>query len=91
VVVKLSVEISDIKFIPKGQVPKKEKRTRWDEIFKAIPKGQAAVFTESQVSPSSARQALQRRRRKGLYQHLSVIIEGKKRQRTIYIVNNEEN
>jgi len=89
-VVKVSVKITDIKFIPKEQVPKKERRTRWDEIFKAIPKGKAAVFTESQVSPSSARQALQRQKRKGFYKHLNVIIEGKKGQRTIYIVNNEE-
>lgn len=90
-VVRLNEEIDGIKFIPKEQVPRKEKRTKWGNIFQAIPKGQAAVFTEYQISPSSARQALKRRQRRGLFPHLNIIIEGRKGERTVYIVNNEEN
>lgn len=87
----MGVRIDDIKLIPKEEVPKKRsRRTRWDVIFRAIPNGQAAVLTESNISLSAVRQALKRRKRKGLYQHLSIITEGKKGQQTIYIVNNKE-
>lgn len=86
----MSVSVDDIKLIPKEEVPSKSKRTNWDQIFEAIPKGKAAVLSEEKIKPSAVRQALQRRHRRGSFTHLSVIITGNRGQRTIYVVNSEE-
>ena len=86
----MSVEIDDIKFIPKDEVPERRRRTDWDTIFTSIPKGQAAVFSEKQIMPSAVRQALQRRQKRGLFRNIDVVISGKKGTRTVYVVNSDE-
>ena len=75
-----------MELIPIEEVPYK-KETKWDELFKAIPKGQALVLREPDVNADGAAGALQRRKKRGQYKNLSVIVRGPKGKRVVYITN----
>ena len=82
----MSFDIDKLERIPEDEVPYK-KRTKWDEIFESIPKGEAVVFPEQIAHPTSVRQALNRRQKQGKYTELQIISRGRKGQRKTYLIN----
>jgi hypothetical protein len=78
-----------LKFIPADKVPYR-KQTKWDTIFASIPKGQALVIDNSEVSTETVRTALARRQKKGQFKNLKLIsrtIDGKYKS---YIINTDK-
>jgi hypothetical protein len=74
------------KFIPISQVPIR-KTTKWDDIFKKIPPGQALVFTEKEVSVESVAATLRRRHKEGKFKNYRAVIKGAEPDRVVYVMN----
>lgn len=81
----MSIDIDKLERIPVSEVPYK-KQTKWDEVFKSIVKGEAIVIPEELALPTSVRQALTRRQKRGQFNHLQIISRGQKGQRKTYII-----
>jgi hypothetical protein len=82
----LSINEERLKFIPVNEVPIK-KVTKWDELFKKVPTGQALVLNEAETNIESATSALRRRQRRGQFKHLRAVTKGRKGKRIAYIMN----
>ena len=86
-------DLSKIKkeFIPANEVPERQRvASQWDEIFGGIPKGQALVLHEPEVSRSAVRAALHTRQICGKFKNITVFSRGARKKATIYIVNTEK-
>jgi hypothetical protein len=73
--------------VPSGHGPK----AQWDEIFGDIPKGQALVLHEPEISAGTIRAALQRMQNNGKFKNLQLSTKGIHGTATIYITNTEKN
>ena len=78
-------------FIPISEVPTgRSRNSPWDIIFDKVPKGQALVLKEPEVSAGTIRAALQRKHKAGKYKHLSIVTKGAHGTAAIYILNNDK-
>ncbi len=85
----MSAGLKADKLIPANQVPTRKKATIYDEFFASIPLGQAAVLSEKNINSSSIRQALKRRQKEGLFINYNIVVAGKRGDRIIYVINEE--
>jgi hypothetical protein len=86
------VDWSKIKkeYIQANQVPTgRARESQWNNIFADIPKGQALVLREPEVSSGTIRAALKRMQAHGKFKNLKFISKGVHGSATIYVVNNE--
>lgn len=77
------LKVEDLEFIPASEVPS-HRDTRWDEIFKTIPPGQAFVIN-GKGRVICMLQALRRRHKQGRFEGLTGFLRGNKG----YTVNEE--
>jgi len=87
------VDWSKIKkeYIQASQVPiGRGSESPWDEIFSDIPKGQALVLHEPEVSAGTVRAALQRQHKHGRFKNIHITTKGVHGTATIYITNTEK-
>lgn len=78
-------------YIPASAVPTgRASESPWDEIFSGIPKGQALVLHEPEVSAGTVGQALRTRHRKGKFKNIKVTTKGMHGTATIYITNTDK-
>jgi len=78
-------------YIPSDQVPTgRTRESPWDAIFSEIPKGQALVLKEPEVSSGTVRAALKRNQARGRFKNLRMVSKGVHGQATIYITNTEK-
>ena len=80
------VDIENLKFIPKSEVPSRQYRTKWDELFSSIPKGEALVLPFTKVNKGVVRMALYYRHKKGKFEHLEAVERGE----AVYVINSKE-
>jgi hypothetical protein len=78
-----------MEFISADKVPY-TKKTKWDEIFASIPKGQALVIHEAEVRPEAVRTALSRRQKKGKFKNLKMIYREINGEIKSYIINTDK-
>jgi len=78
-------------YIPASEVPSGHgAQSPWDKIFEEIPKGQALVLHEPDVSAGTVRQALHTRHRKGKFKNLRMSTKGRHGIAVIYVTNIEK-
>jgi hypothetical protein len=79
-------------YVPLEQVPPPHTRgtSPWDEIFGSIPKGQALVLREPEVSSGTVRAALTRKHKEGKFKNIQFSSKGVHGSGIIYISNTEK-
>jgi hypothetical protein len=78
-------------FIPASEVPKARARpSQWDEILKQIPRGQALVLHEPEVSVGTVRAAIRGRHRQGRFKNIQLTSRGAKGKTVIYLINTDK-
>jgi hypothetical protein len=80
-------------FIPANQVPLghgAQNPAQWNELFSSIPKEQALVLHEPEVSAGTIRNALLRMQKKGKFKNLKISTKGIHGKATIYVTNTEK-
>lgn len=89
-ILRKGLDLEHLNLVPKDAIPPKSKvSTPYRELLKRIPKGQAAVLTEHDVSLDTAAAAIRRFQRRGEYQNFKVtrrIVDGQKR---LYVINKD--
>jgi len=78
-------------YVPSIEVPTgRGTGAPWDEIFGGIPKGQALVLHEPEISAGTIRAALQRMQNRGKFKNLHMSTKGIHGTATIYVTNTEK-
>ena len=87
------VDWSKIKreYVPLQEVPPAHQRgsSPWDEIFGSIPKGQALVLKEGEVSSSTVRAALTRKHKEDKFKNIQFSTKGAHGNALLYLANTD--
>lgn len=81
------VDPKNLKIINASEVPSTRRKTVWDEVFDSIEPGKAVVIDEKDANPSTIRQALSTRQKKGLYRNFRITQRGSPGSRKTYVVH----
>ncbi len=81
------VNPKNLKFIDASEIPPTKRQTVWDEIFDAIEPGKAVIIDEEEANPSTIRQALSSRQKKGLYKNYRITQRGSPGYRKTYVIH----
>ena len=78
-------------YISSNEVPTgRDRESPWNDIFADIPKGQALVLHEPEVSAGTIRAALQRKQKNGKFKNLKVTTKGVHGTAIVYVTNTEK-
>ena len=76
------INLDDMKFIPKDEIPSILKTSKYDGLFRAIPKGKALVLDRNDKT-MNIYMALRNRQKRGLHKDLIFMRSGDK----AYVLN----